>query len=262
MPRIDRMIERYGAGRVVLLGDSCDEWSATDESFMDELCFFADWVEDARGAGVQVDLLLGNHDFQYLLGDEGPGTRVSLMKEVKEALLEMEPAIAATVDGFLLTHGGLTGDWVDEFLDGPIDAEQAKDQLNTLYESGDPFDWINLSMCGPGRGGWEIPGPLWTDRFELLEDPAIGFGQIVGHTPVGTCEFWPSALDPEGRSSDGESGGQWFCDTFSLTARLWPIGDGSMLLVENGEVRVVGGEGDRDIEPWADVVARRAQTDW
>lgn len=253
------MIERYGAGRVVLLGDACDEWSSSDACFMDELRFFADWVERARKTGVRVDLLLGNHDFQYLLGEKGPGTHMSLMEDARDLLLGMDPVVAETVDGFLLTHGGLTGDWVDGFLDAPADAEQAKSQLNAMYESGSLSVWRTLFTCGPGRSGRGIPGPLWADRYELLEDPAVGFGQIVGHTPVDACEFWPSALDSEGRSSDGESGGQWFCDTFSLVSRLWPIGDGSMLLMEDGKARAVGGEDDRGIEPWADVVARRIQ---
>ncbi|WP_080798037.1 metallophosphoesterase [Arabiibacter massiliensis] len=251
LPRVDGARERACAERVVFLGDYCDEWGSTGRQLLAALELFAGWVENARAAGVRVDLLLGNHDFQYLMGEEGPGTHVPLMEEVAARLRDLGATIAETVDGFLLTHAGLTADWACRHLDAPGDAEEAKAQLNALFERGARRDLRALSSCGRGRGGWDVPGPLWADRSELWEDAYPGIDQIVGHTPVPACERMPPA--PAWARTGGEE--LWLCDTFSLTSRMRPIGDGGMLLVEDGCVEVVAGEDDPAFEPWDEAVA-------
>ena len=246
LPRVDAARERCEADRIVFLGDYCDEWGSGDRWFLEALGLFAGWVEDARAEGVRVDVLLGNHDFQYLLGEEGPGTHAALMDEAAALLRGLGVKAAETVDGYLLTHAGLTTDWAIRHLEAPLDAEKAKAQLNALFERGAPAGWRALASCGAGRGGWGVPSPLWADRSELWEDPYPGIDQIVGHTPVATCERMPPAF---GRARDGGEE-LWLCDTFSMTPGREPHGDGTLLLVEGGRPAVVGGEDDPDLEPW------------
>lgn len=252
LPRVDAAVERCGAGRVVFLGDYCDEWGSTGRQLLAALELLAGWVEDARAAGVRVDLLLGNHDFQYLLGEEGPGTQVLIMDDVAALLRGLGATMAETADGFLLTHAGLTAGWARLHLDAPSGAEETKSQLNVLFERGAWNDLRALSSCGAGRGGWDEPSPLWADRSELWEDAYPGIDQIVGHTPVAACERMPPA-SAWARADAGEE--LWLCDTFSVTSRMRPIGDGGMLLVEDGRVEVVAGADDPAFEPWDEVVA-------
>ena len=106
-----------------------------------------------------------------------------------------------------------------------------------------------LTQAGAGRGGRELPGPVWADRGELCADPLPGLDQIVGHTPVPTVEVRPI---------DAGDGAQApvrlaFCDTFSLTSRLSPIGDGSMLVVDGAGMRAVGDE-ELGLPPWKPAV--------
>ena len=246
LPRVDAVRERFGADRVVFLGDYCDEWGTGDGWFLAALGLFADWVGNARAEGVRVDVLAGNHDFQYLLGEEGPGTHAALMDEAAALLRGLGVQVAETAGKYLLTHAGLTGDWARRHLGAPRDSEDAKDRLNALLERGAPSDMRALASRGAGRGGWEVPSPLWADRSELWEDPCAGIDQIVGHTPVATCERMPPAF---GRARDGGEE-LWLCDTFSITPCREPHGDGSLLLVEDGRPWVVGGEDDPDLEPW------------
>lgn len=246
LPRVDALGEWYEVDRMVFLGDYCDEWHSSDDELMDALHCFADWLDDTRASGLRVDVLLGNHDYQYLQGVEGPGTHACMMREVRSLLLDLNPAVATETDGFLLTHAGVTESWEGRYLDEPTDAVQACDQLNALFASGLQQDREALFTCGAGRGGWEAPGPLWADLGELSDDPWMGADQIVGHTPVSTCGLVPT-LVAEGR---GEGCRLVACDTFSLTSSLLPIGDGSMLLVHNGKVTVVGSEDEDGLEPW------------
>lgn len=247
LPRVDEAAKRAGADRIVFLGDYCDEWRASGRLLVSALEFFSEWVGRTRRAGLEVDLLLGNHDFAYLLGSKGPGTNIHLVHDVRDLLLPLQPSIAATVDGFLLTHAGVTQTWADRFLDDPGDAASARDQLDAMYERGRLDE---LYACGPARGGLSVPGPLWADQRELWADAPHGFSQIVGHTPVRTCTQEKSAAS----LSYGAGTCLWFCDTFSLASGLQPIGDASMLLVEDGEARAVGQGNGVEVPFWEDAV--------
>lgn len=251
LPRVDALAARYGVRRIVFAGDYCDEWRSSDAMLSDELNLFAEWVGDARRAGKQIDLLLGNHDYQYVLGREGSGTHMSLIGEVQALLDGLDPMIAATVDGFLVTHAGLTESWARRHLGEVADADEAAGRLNALHRGGKK-DRLALLSCGPGRGGRNLPGPLWADRDELRRDAVRGIDQIVGHTPSGTCEL----VGAEADDLPAHVARIWTCDTFSLTLRhfRFPIGDGSMLLVEDGQVSVVGGDDDECLAPWGFVV--------
>lgn len=234
LAKVDDVLSDDGTiERVVFLGDVCDEWGSDDGQMMREIEEFADWVEDRRASGMRVDVLLGNHDFQYLLGVAGPGTHMGLMRFVSETLFQLGPQAACEVDGFLLTHAGLTRWFADEHLDDPQSAAEAAEQLNDLYEDGSARALEAIFSRGMVRGGCDAPGPLWADKCELEEDPVDDIPQIVGHTPVAT------ACRGEMREL-GESAPEiWFCDTFSLQSDMTPIGDGSMLIVEDGNVEAV-----------------------
>lgn len=250
LPRVELLAARYEVDRIVLLGDYCDEWRANDDLCMRALYFLADWVDELRDSGLTIDILLGNHDYQYLLEEAGPGTHVGLMREVRNLLLDLEPVIAVEEDGYLFTHAGLTNSWAERYLDEPRNAFEACVQLNDMYQSSQSENHCALFTCGPGRGGWDTPSPLWADCEELREDPFGGINQIVGHTPLSTCES-----SNEGSIVVDADEQLWFCDTFSLNGSMRPLGDGSMLLVNDGRVSVVGGDGDCEMEPWEDEVA-------
>ena len=149
-------------------------------------------------------------------------------------------------------------------------AHEVAMQLNQLFEDRDA--WRYLDTCGRARGGWYEPSPLWADTSELAFDPFPGLSQIVGHTPQRTCRridiawrivkrAWGEAgIIQTGSSDETDSHGAvadepavpehesrlltatdiWACDTFSLTSMLSPVGDGSMLMVdERGGVNII-----------------------
>ena len=251
LPRVDAAIDQYDIDRVVFLGDYCDEWYSNDSLALAALEYLADWAEDIKESShVVCEFVLGNHDMQYLLGTKGPGMHLSLIHEVRELLESLNLVAATTVDDFLITHAGLTQEWADLYLDDAESAESVKKELNALFESEIPENWHDLLACGSGRGGFDSPGPLWADKNELWEDAVVGIKQIVGHTPVADCyqlETMDSLLT-EGLEEI------WLCDTFSLSSDLYPIGDGSMLLLSDGEVSVVGQGFALGIDSWEEDV--------
>ena len=230
LPRIDKLLAADASiGRVVFLGDACDDWNATPRSALHALEFYADWVERKRAAGLQIDVLLGNHDFCYIRGKRGPGTIMTIMRDVRKLLEnELRVQVACAVGPCLCTHAGVTGVWAAKHLanvlpdeNNGVRIEQLAQALNDMLADGEC--WAALDSCPPSRGGWQLPGPLWADLRDTAADPLAGVSQIVGHTPVVTAH--------EVCLSQHVNAALWACDTFSLTSTGFPIGDGSMLLV-------------------------------
>lgn len=256
LPIVDNAIRFLGARRVVLLGDYCDDYSpnrdTTDaKKLLEGLEFQADWIDRTRGRGIQVDVLLGNHDMQYLIERQGPGTNLNCIIPVQRLLAQMNVRMATAVDGWLATHAGLTSQFANVVLEIDVEAESfgelsysaesLSEQLNAtldhalseMFERGNDEELLLLNLCGPGRGGACIPGPLWasTSELTLLGIPRIN--QIIGHTPV------YSVRELEEQGFCGER--YMVCDTFSTDFDFRPLGDGSILLTddETHEMRAV-----------------------
>lgn len=256
LPIVDNAIRFLGARRVVLLGDYCDDYSpnrdTTDaKKLLEGLEFQADWIDRTRGRGIQVDALLGNHDMQYLIERQGPGTNLNCIIPAQRLLAQMNVRMAAAVDGWLATHAGLTSQFADIVLeidsnaarsDRPsYSAESLSEQLNAtldhalseMFERGNDEELLLLNLCGPGRGGACIPGPLWASTSELTLLGIPRLNQIIGHTPV------YSVRELEEQGFCGER--YMACDTFSIDFDFRPLGDGSILLTddETHEMRAV-----------------------
>lgn len=248
LPIVDNAIRLLGARRVVLLGDYCDDYSPdrdeTDaEKLLRGLKYQVDWVDRTRERGMQVDVLLGNHDMQYLVERQGPGTNLNCIVPVRRLLAQMNVRMAAAVDGWLATHAGLTSQFADIVLeiDGEAEpfgepsysAESLAAQLNAvfdhalteMFEHGNDEELLLFNLCGPGRGGVCIPGPLWASTGELTVLGMPHLNQIIGHTPV----YSVYELEEQGFSGERFMA----CDTFSTDFDFRPLGDGSVLLADD-----------------------------
>ena len=154
------------------------------------------------------------------------------MRDIRPLLEDkLHAQLACAVGSHLCTHAGVTRAWAKRYLRdlGKRNAGAIAERLNAMLV--DPDCWSALDSCPPSRGGWELPGPLWADLRDLADDPLPGISQLVGHTPVET------ATAPWVWAADSPHTHVWACDTMSLTSTGTPIGDGSMLLVnENDQV--------------------------
>lgn len=251
LPRVDAAVERLGCARVVFCGDYVDEWHSSILGMRDAMRALRSWVLERRAGGLAVELVAGNHDLQYRLREPGPGTHTALFDEVALLLDELGVRAATAVGEALVTHAGVTRAWANDCLDlaEGADAPTIAQQLNALLDHGEKISLRMLTQAGAGRGGWELPGPVWADRAELCADPLPGLDQIVGHTPVAAVEIRSVGSGDGGRASAQLA----FCDTFSLTSRLSPIGDGSMLVIDGAGMRAVG-DGELGLAPWKPAV--------
>ena len=238
MPLVDLSIRyiKTGTERVIFLGDYMDDYQVDDEDNFSALEVFAEWVEYKRAHGMQIDVLLGNHDLPYFLQRYPFDTSMFLLEEgeVTKLLKDIRVQAATTVEteegSVLCTHAGLTKTWAGAFMGKQaFSAEDAADELNAMLYDDRAGYFHQIGYLSGGHNKYS--SPLWTGVIELQKNAYPGFGQIVGHTAVNTTKHIQS-----------ESGEMLaYCDTLSVEGTVKPIGDGSFLYVNNqGEYGRIG----------------------
>lgn len=126
--------------------------------------------------------LYGNHDMPYCYPQRGlmcSGHQPYVKATLLEAGVDMRKwfRFFAMVDGYLLSHAGITPEFVHRVLDHEALERAVLHQLKT-----ESHDLPSLVRAGYARGGDQPKGGCtwldWNDEFEDI----LGVPQIVGHT--------------------------------------------------------------------------------
>lgn len=219
LPYVDKVVEKYNVDEVVFLGDYTDEFGASNTTRIEQLAYQVEWYNKAIYNGFKVTNLVGNHDMAYLKGDGlCSGYVQEVQPNMKALLSKLNPIIMNCDYGVVASHAGFTETWMNKFnlTFGTFNDSNVK--WNDIVSNDDLYHLV--VSVGEKRGGFKesVPGPLWCDATELIENPSktIPF-QVVGHTPVKTVAV-----------HDGMKIAM--CDTFSCDWFQIPLGDGSMLI--------------------------------
>lgn len=177
--------------KVVFLGDYFDSWDKTAE---EQIKNFNEIIDYAENSSDDVILLIGNHDYHYIInGEKYSGYQPFYADKFRELLLPqvLEQRLSVShLDGrFLFTHAGLTETWLksqgwEDVPTGlPIDEFLAVTFLNS-------FDTFRFN--GVDNTGNDVTqGPFWVRPQSLIKD-AWGDKDIihvVGHTRQYGVEF-------------------------------------------------------------------------
>lgn len=195
---------------IVFLGDYVDSFDVKSHAIEQNLLSIIAYKKraDKRKHFSKVTLLLGNHDYAYMMNKTATsGYDVCWAERYYEIfnknwdLFDVAWGYTSpfTQEYTLATHAGLTKTWVKNYLkntkydehqfvkrilgDDAFETKKLHDILNVLK---DKFGF--LWKVGSVRGGSGTPGPLWADYSELINDP-IDINQIVGHTGWHSMEF-------------------------------------------------------------------------
>lgn len=163
---------------------------------------------DLEIKGIEVILLIGNHDVPYLTFRP---MSYSLMKisdfyRIGEALWMLKPQIAYQLDEYLVSHAGYTEHFqLEEWHLNPVTYDHKADLL-----------LLNQQVSWARGGRYRTGSPIWADfHQELSQFPNPNFSkQIVGHTPVRKIHI-------------SESEYLINIDTFSLDSEFNLVGDNS-----------------------------------
>ncbi len=187
----------------IFVGDYFDSYDFT--TFRESKKIFLDIISFAKSHEGTI-LLLGNHDLHYFHKDDKSRMSWFHADEIKKLFqenIEMFSMAYAVNDKILVTHAGVSADWLESTdYKGRDDANSIADWCNQLlWDHFDPEtkDWSkNYRLCGMKHYMFSTKGkisdyygttptqsPAWI-RPQTLEDCyALADGmQIVGHTQV------------------------------------------------------------------------------
>ncbi|MEI0607613.1 metallophosphoesterase [Brachyspira pulli] len=173
--------------KVIFMGDySDDSWvTFTDEEISENL---RNVIEFKKNHNDNVELLIGNHDFQYIVGyPTASRYRKSYAKEMHEIFNDNADLFKMIhiENNYIFTHAGLTNGWINyikvQYDIKDINIDNVYNVINIVYNN----DKEDCNVVSFRRGGLnKFAGPLWADTQDLLEDAWIGYNQVVGHNRV------------------------------------------------------------------------------
>lgn len=172
--------EKYD--KIIFIGDYVDSFKVSDDDILNNL---KDIIEFKKKYMDKVELLLGNHDLQYMfienLDIHGcSGYRPSMSTSLHNIFKDNKDLfnVAFQYNDTVWTHAGIHYGWYKyRFKDyyGDTIAEKLNNAFRNYY--------LPLFDIGRRRGGrYDIGGPFWCDQLELMGSPMRDIDQIVGHT--------------------------------------------------------------------------------
>lgn len=173
--------------KIIFMGDySDDSWIYfEDKEIIDNL---KEVIEFKIKYNNKTELLIGNHDFQYIVGyPTASRYRKSYAKEMHKIFNENEKLfkIIHIENNYIFSHAGITNGWInyikEKYKIENITIGNIEKEVNKVYKS----DKEDCNIVSFRRGGLNnFAGLLWADIEDLLEDSWIGYNQAVGHNRV------------------------------------------------------------------------------
>lgn len=177
-------------GKIIFLGDYVDSFNVSTPDMIDNFRMIVEFTKDYPD---RVELLLGNHDIQYIHTQyRCSGFRPEAYFDFRDIFEENRDLfkVASLYGNYLFSHAGVTQKlWnvcekelkhiVKALYDYKDPEKTIADHLNFLYQT----NFEPLFYAGPARGGISsYPGIFWADKRELIADPLKEVSQVVGHT--------------------------------------------------------------------------------
>jgi len=178
--------------KIVFIGDYVDHWNLPDKVIIRNLL---DIIDLKKQHPETVELLLGNHDVQYLHYPQFlcSGFRPQMQRILTNIFNTNRQLfnIAYQRGKHLFSHAGVTNTWYAEFLKFPM-VQQMQDKTDTLADIFNKLEQTSqrglLHRAGKIRGGYGSGGITWADKRELLADALESYDQVVGHTVLPEIE--------------------------------------------------------------------------
>lgn len=176
--------------KIIFIGDYVDSFPYDDAHILNNLM---DIIEFKKSYPNKVEILIGNHDIQYMYLSDGfgcSGFRPSMASSLNSLFMENKKLfkMAFQIGEYIWSHAGIAVKWL-EYNEKEIKAFKKKfdcvDYADTFNKM--MFTHTNriLHQVGTKRGGYYPAGGItWADRNETSLNPLEGYHQIVGHTAI------------------------------------------------------------------------------
>jgi len=190
------IVKKENPDRVIFMGDYFDSFNI---SSAEQVYNFNSIIRYKLESEIEVQLLIGNHDFHYMLGvDERYSgfqhKNYFFLNEVVMGQLE-NMKMAYSFGNILCTHAGVSSVFMDEIFGNDWVVDDVAEILNDLFK----YKPLSFKFNGSDLYGNDVTqSPIWIRPPALLKsnkkrDIKKRWIQIVGHTEIG--EFVLSKQD-------------------------------------------------------------------
>lgn len=177
--------------KVIFLGDYLDPYGDEHISMLSAIERFEKIIELKREYPNDVVLLLGNHDWSYIMPEKFSTSRHDSFfeDEVHELFMNNIDMFQLIYQcdvanrNYVFSHAGLHPEWLNTYL-GITDINRVAELFNQR-PSYIPQHCLDLLTCiSPCRGGYsEVGSPIWCDAEEFAYTKITqDYYQIFGHT--------------------------------------------------------------------------------
>lgn len=213
----DDVLPYVNFDKIIFIGDYADSFDLSNIIIKKNL---EDIVHFKKCLGDRVVLLLGNHDVQYIVHNQGcSGYRSAMRHDLYQIFSENSGffKVAHEEEGedgsnWLWTHAGVTSGWYGKSLLKSM--YNPRFRLNSVV-----LDHKDTSVSGRINLAWEMrmgdifdvdgdsggmsvwAGPLWVRPNMLNYWPLEGYNQVMGHTTQ--SDIWVVEEDPDGTPYEG-----------------------------------------------------------
>ena len=170
--------EKDSCDRFVFLGDYFDS-KGRNLSCETEYENFQEIVA-YRAQHPNIDLLIGNHDIQYLGSSYTSGYRRTTYELAHNTLQQLvaqgDLQMAVCYHGYLFSHAGISQEWLRH-----MNFDSWEEANERFKADPDVLAFVHHPLSNP-TGDDPFQGPVWIRPYSLLLAPLPGYHQIVGHT--------------------------------------------------------------------------------
>lgn len=205
------IISKETPDKVIFLGDYVSSHDNINGD--DQISNLKNIIEYKKNNYDKVVLLRGNHDIQHLgyywarcSGENHKVLYFMSTPEFKEEFLSLTSWIYIEKDiETIFSHAGVSKTWLDEILGDTIE------NINK-YEPDERFGFTP-NWLGDYYGESPTQPPTWIRPSTLISCKAIGWSQVVGHTPVKNIINLKKTLDIDQDNI-------WLCDALGVNQYL------------------------------------------
>lgn len=172
------LIEKESPDKVIFLGDYFDSFALSGDVQADNFKEIIKYKEKHKDSTI---LLLGNHDYHYLMigvnySGYKPTTKFLAQPLLEDAVDRGLMEIIHVKDGVIYSHAGVSEYWLKNVsgVNKLEDIVFGKLNLDTL-------DWNGIKGFNP-YGDTISNSPIWIRPYSLSKDMLKGYDQVVGHT--------------------------------------------------------------------------------
>lgn len=174
-----KIIDLENPDKIIFLGDYFDSFSISTEQQLANFYNILKLQEILPKD--RVILLLGNHDYHYLVdGVKYSGfsniRKIVVQPLLKEAVKENKIQIIHIEGKYVFSHAGITDYWLKEVAHLYTVKDITFDNIPLSY-----LDWNDIQFPDP-YGDTISNSPIWVRPYSLVQDAVPFFNQVVGHT--------------------------------------------------------------------------------